>query len=140
MTTVSTVANNNSTGAATSTTAKSSVGQLDYNAFLKLLIAQLKYQDPTQPTDSTQFVAQLATFSQVEQSISTNSKLDTLLTAQALSLADGVIGRTVTSADGSISGTVQSVTITSAGATATLTNGGSVVLGAGVSIGQAATP
>ncbi len=79
---------------------------MDYNAFLKLLIAQLKNQDPTKPMDSTQFVAQLATFSQVEQSIATNSKLDALLTASALSMADGVIGRTITSADGTTSGIV----------------------------------
>jgi flagellar basal-body rod modification protein FlgD len=107
---------------------------MDYNAFLKLLIAQLKYQDPTKPTESTQFVAQLATFSQVEQSIGTNTKLDSLITSQAMSLADGVIGHTITSADGATSGVVQSVTITSEGATAKLANGDEVLLGSGVSI------
>ena len=115
-------------------TSVSSVGSLDYNAFLKLLIAQLKYQDPTQPTESTEFVAQLATFSQVEQGIGTNTKLDSLLAAQGLSMADGLIGHTLTSADGSVSGTVESVTVTSEGATANLTNGESVLLGTGVSV------
>ena len=76
MTTVSPVS---STPTATETAAKSSVGDLDYNAFLKLLIAQMKNQDPTKPMDSTAFMAQLATFSQVEQSVSTNTKLDSLL-------------------------------------------------------------
>ncbi len=112
----------------------SSVGSMDYNAFLKLLIAQLKYQDPTKPTESTAFVAQLATFSQVEQSMSTNTKLDSLLTSQSLSLADSVIGRIITSADGNTTGTVQSVTITDEGPVAKLTNGDTVKLGSGVSI------
>jgi flagellar basal-body rod modification protein FlgD len=113
---------------------KSSAGSLDYNAFLQLLIAQLKNQDPTKPIDSTQFVAQLATFSQVEQSIASNTKLDSLLTSSALSLADAVIGRTVTSADGSVTGKVASVKITSEGPIATLENGDTLALGAGVVI------
>jgi flagellar basal-body rod modification protein FlgD len=125
----------NAVGSATSAqgaSATSSVGDLDYDAFLRLLIAQLKNQDPTKPMDSTEFVAQLATFSQVEQSIAANDKLDSLLTASALSLADSVIGRMVTSADGETSGTVASVTITSEGPVATLENGDQVALGAGV--------
>jgi flagellar basal-body rod modification protein FlgD len=116
------------------TTPKSSVGDLDYNAFLKLLIAQLKNQDPTQPMDSTDFVAQLATFSQVEQSLATNSKLDSLLTASSLTIADAVIGRLVTSADGATTGTVASVKITANGPIATLTNGSEVSLGSGISV------
>jgi len=83
---------------------------------------------------STEYVAQLATFSQVEQSTMTNTKLDALLASSALNQADGVIGRTVTSADGTVSGTVSSVLITSDGAVANLANGGQVLLGAGVVI------
>jgi len=114
--------------------ATSSVGDLDYKAFLRLLIAQLKNQDPTKPMDSTQFVAQLATFAQVEQSITANAKLDSLITASALSLADAVIGRTVTSADGAVSGTVASVRIMADGPIATLVTGETVPLVAGVAI------
>jgi flagellar basal-body rod modification protein FlgD len=39
------------------------------NTFLKLLVAQLRNQDPLNPADGTQFVAQLAQFSQLEQSV-----------------------------------------------------------------------
>ena len=131
MTTVSGVTSTTTT-TDTSSSTTSSVGDLDYNAFLKLLIAQLKNQDPTNPTDSTQFVAQLATFSQVEQSISTNSKLDSLFTASSLTLADSVIGHTVTSADGTVSGVVSSAKIYSDGPVATLADGSEVALGAGV--------
>ena len=107
---------------------------LDYNSFLTLLIAQLKFQDPTQPQDSAQYIAQLATFSNVEESVKTNSKLDQLMTSFALSQADGTIGRTVTSADGSMSGKATSVRIVSGGAVAVLEDGSEVPLEAGVVI------
>jgi len=47
----------------------------DFTTFLKLLTAQLKNQDPLKPLDSTQFVAQLASFSSVEQQVKTNQAL-----------------------------------------------------------------
>lgn len=50
----------------------------DYDTFLRLLTAQIKNQDPLAPIDGTEFVAQLATFSQVEQQILANGKLDGL--------------------------------------------------------------
>ena len=50
----------------------------DFQTFLELLTAQMRHQDPLEPLDSTQFVAQLAAFSSVEQQIETNSKLDEL--------------------------------------------------------------
>jgi flagellar basal-body rod modification protein FlgD len=106
----------------------------DYNAFLKLLIAQLKNQDPTKPIDPTQYISQIASFSNVEQAVQANAKLDALMTSLALAQADGVIGHTVTSADGSVSGEVESVRIVSGGAVAVLTSGKEVLLGAGVVI------
>jgi len=105
---------------------------INYNDFLQLLIAQLKNQDPTQPVDSAQFMSQLASFSEVEQTVSTNSKLDSLLTSSALSQADGVIGHTVTSSDGQTSGQVVSVKITADGPLATLKSGATLLLGSGV--------
>jgi len=47
---------------------------------LRLLTTQLQNQDPSKPLDSTEFVAQLASFSAVEQQINTNTKLDQLIT------------------------------------------------------------
>ncbi len=82
----------------TNDTAKAAT--VDYDAFLKLLVAQLKNQDPTNPTDSAEFMAQLASFSNVEQSVKANTKLDSLITSLALTQADGLIGKTVTSSDG----------------------------------------
>src|SRR5919205_3255662 len=85
-----------------------SAASVDYEAFLKLLVTQMKNQDPTQPMDSTEYLAQLANFSQVEQSIMTNAKLDELLTASAIEQANQLIGRTLTltTAEGEVSGTV----------------------------------
>jgi len=48
--------------------------------FLQLLVTQLKNQDPTNPVDGTQFVAQLAQFSQLEQMINMNSSLQQIQT------------------------------------------------------------
>jgi flagellar basal-body rod modification protein FlgD len=103
-----------------------------YDNFLKLLMTQMKNQDPTEPMKSTDYMAQLATFSQVEQTVKSNSKLDALLASSALSQADSVIGRTVTTADGKVSGQVSSVTITSEGAVAKLTGGDQILLGPGI--------
>jgi len=51
----------------------------DFETFLRLLTTQLQNQDPSKPLDSTEFVAQLASFSAVEQQINTNTKLDELI-------------------------------------------------------------
>ncbi len=53
----------------------------DFETFLTLLTAQMRSQDPLNPMDATQFVAQLADFSAVEQQVQTNSKLDQILGA-----------------------------------------------------------
>jgi flagellar basal-body rod modification protein FlgD len=51
----------------------------DQQTFLKLLVTQLKNQDPLSPQDSTQFVAQLAQFSALDQLISINQQLGQVL-------------------------------------------------------------
>ena len=114
--------------------ASASVG---YNDFLQLLIAQMKNQDPTSPTDMAQYMSQFAQLSQVEQSIQTNAKLDTLLSTSALSQAEGLIGRTATftSEDGKTStGKIVSVHIIQGGAVAKLESGIQVQLGPGITI------
>jgi len=119
----------NGADAAAHAQAKASI---DYDAFLQLLIAQMKNQDPTQPMESAEYIGQLASFSSVEQAINTNAKLDALLAAQSLSQAGSIIGRTVTSADGSVSGKVAGVRIFWDGAVAVLDDGQELLLGPGV--------
>ncbi len=48
------------------------------NVFLQLLVAQLRYQDPTQPADGTQFVTQLAEFTNVSNTTEMTSDLDSM--------------------------------------------------------------
>ena len=107
---------------------------VDYDAFLRLLIAQLKNQDPTKPTDSAQYISQLASFSNVEQGVKLNAKLDALMTSANLTQAEAMIGRTVLSADGTISGQVVAVRVTSDGPMALLDNGSEILIGAGITI------
>ncbi|HEV7253115.1 MAG TPA: flagellar hook assembly protein FlgD [Mesorhizobium sp.] len=122
------------TAPASASAAKASV---DYQSFLKLLVAQMKNQDPTEPMDATQYMAQLAAFSEVEQSVQLNAKLDRLLQGSALAQADGIIGRMVTSADGTVSGEVVEVRIASDGVVAVLGGGREIAMGPGVRIGAA---
>ena len=66
-----------SNGATSSTT--STQKGVDSQTFMKLLVAQLKNQDPLNPQDGAQFVAQLATFSSLEQLTSINQKIGQLV-------------------------------------------------------------
>ncbi len=49
---------------------------MDKDAFLQLLVAQMKYQDPLQPTSNTEYISQYAQFSQVEQMQSMSASMD----------------------------------------------------------------
>jgi flagellar basal-body rod modification protein FlgD len=92
-------------GAALPTTIDKAEISKDYDMFLRLMTAQLKNQDPLQPLDGTEFVAQLAQFSGVEQQIKTNERLDALLGALTRSAAEvslGFLGRTVETASGKV--------------------------------------
>lgn len=118
----------------TATSATGSTPTLSYNSFISLLVAELQHQDPTQPMDPSQMVTQLATISQVGQAVQTNANLSSLLTATSLSQAEQLIGKTVTSSDGSISGQVASVMVSGGGTTAILSNGQQVPLANGATI------
>lgn len=59
----------------------------DYDTFLRMLTTQMKNQDPTAPMDATQFVSQIATFTQVEQLTQMNSRVEALGSLFAGSLA-----------------------------------------------------
>ncbi len=107
---------------------------LDYNDFLQLMVAQLQNQDPLNPTDSSEFMSQIAEFSNVEQGINANSKLDQLLVNSNISQASTMIGLQLTDSDGT-TGVIQSVRIDSSGSTAILTSGKQVTIDAGVTIG-----
>ncbi|MDQ0319174.1 flagellar basal-body rod modification protein FlgD [Pararhizobium capsulatum DSM 1112] len=122
------------TASGTESSSDASAASLNYDSFLKLLVAQMKNQDPTDPMSSSEQIAQLATFSQVEQTIKTNTNLESLLQRTSLSEANSAIGKTVTSADGLTTGVVKEVTLYSDGIVATLDTGKTLVIGPGVKI------
>jgi len=77
--------------------------ELDKNAFLNLLIAQLKNQDPLNPMKDQEFIAQLATFSTLEQISNMNKNMEK-------SFSMGLLGSTITDMKGSI-GVVKAIDI-----------------------------
>jgi flagellar basal-body rod modification protein FlgD len=104
--------------AGTGTAAASGTDQMDKDMFLKLMVAQLKNQDPMNPTDSSQFLAQTAQFTSLEKLDAVASQTAQALTAQMAFGASGLVGRTVTytGADGAeLTGTVGSVRFTATG-------------------------
>jgi flagellar basal-body rod modification protein FlgD len=131
---VSGVSSTSSTSSSSSTSSAQQKATLNYDNFLQLLIAQMKNQDPTDPMDASEQVSQLATFSQVEQSIQTNKNLESLISSSALSQAGSIIGRTLTSPDGSVTGLVKQVRVNSDGITALLDTGDEVDVTPGVTI------
>ncbi len=82
-------------GSATTSTDTTSTrsSQLDKDTFLKLLVAQLKYQDPSSPADSTQFMAQSAQFTMVESLQDIKKQMDVDLTLQLMSASANYLGR-----------------------------------------------
>lgn len=74
--------------ASLSATKNKTNSSLDKDAFLQLLVAQMKYQDPLKPTDNTQYISQLATFTQLEETQNMQS------TMQAMQGND-LVGKTV---------------------------------------------
>ena len=75
---------------------------LDENDFLNLLVAQLKYQDPSKPVDSSQFMSQTAQFTQVQQMDEMTKATESVLSLQQGLAASALVGKTVqyTLADG----------------------------------------
>jgi flagellar basal-body rod modification protein FlgD len=68
--------------------------------FLKLLVAQMKYQDPSNPASSSELMAQNATFTQVEKLEEIATQNASLLALQRSSSAGALVGRTVSYTDG----------------------------------------
>jgi flagellar basal-body rod modification protein FlgD len=127
---------NAQTSASAATAVALSKNQVDYQTFLKLLVTQMKNQDPTRPMESTEYVAQLANFSNVEQNVRTNAKLDQLMQISVVSQAGSLVGKTLTSIDGTVSGRIEQIRIFDDGLVAVLEGGQEVAVRGGVSISE----
>lgn len=88
--------------AASQTSATDSLSQQD---FLNILLTQLQFQDPLQPMDDEQFVAQLAQFSALEVNTQESSELNTLLTFESMNQGVSLIGQSVQVEDSQSSAT-----------------------------------
>ena len=108
-----------------STDANSELGQ---DAFLKLLVAQLKYQDPLNPADGAEFLAQTAQFTMVEKLADLEAQGQSTVTSQQQMQAAQLVGRQVTYVDATgnlVEGVVESAEYTPDGQS--LTIGGQAV-------------
>ncbi|HEX8768739.1 MAG TPA: flagellar hook capping FlgD N-terminal domain-containing protein [Jatrophihabitans sp.] len=91
--------------------------KLSSKAFLQLLVAQLRYQDPSKPVDTASFMNETATLTQVQSSEQTAKVSLDMLSAQRAQTASSLVGHTVsyTGADGQlVTGYVSAATISTA--------------------------
>ena len=78
------------------TAEQQSKNEIDKDAFMKLMVAQLKYQDPLSPADPQQFLAQSAQFSTVEKLEHIAIQVSEQTWAMALNTAGGLVGKEIT--------------------------------------------
>lgn len=83
-----------STSNTTNSTAKTG-SSLDKDAFLKILVTQLSNQDPMSNQDNSQYIAQMAQFSALEQSQNMNTSLEKMLVSQRITEGSMMIGKNV---------------------------------------------
>ena len=86
--------------------------QMGKEVFMRLLVAQMRYQDPSKPVDSSQMMAQTATFTQVEKLEQLAAQNAAMLVLQEASTAGAMVGRTAiyTDANGaSVTGRITAV-------------------------------
>lgn len=97
---------------------------IDQEAFIKLFLAQLQFQDPLEPVDNREFLAQMAQFSALEQARQTSQNTNDMLAVSATTQALGLLNRQVDVAGLAVpvSGTVIAVQFTSAGAELSVRN------------------
>jgi flagellar basal-body rod modification protein FlgD len=112
--------------AGSATSAGNPSAKIGIEDFLRILTTQLNYQDPLKPMDNTEFVAQLAQFTSLQENQQTNDKLDNLLNIQSATQSVGLIGRTVNvnASGGAQTGTVAGLDFSSGTPQLTITISG----------------
>jgi flagellar basal-body rod modification protein FlgD len=118
--------------------------QMGKDVFMKLLVAQMRYQDPGSPVDSSQMMSQTATFSQVEKLEQLVNQNASMLVLQESATAGALVGRSATYTDStgaSVTGTVSSVRLASRSSEAIAVIGGlEVQVGRITAISTPSTP
>lgn len=111
---MSTITPTTSTTGTASTSTTSTPGTLDKDGFLKLLVGQMKNQDPMNPDAGGADITQMAQFSMVEQLTNLVGTTQDLLSQSRMASVLGLVGRTVTYTDAggaSVQGVVDHVTV-----------------------------
>lgn len=108
--------------------------QVSSETFLTMMLAQLKNQDPLKPVDSSGYLGQLATLSQLEQTTKQTSVLEQLSISNAVSQAFAALGATVVLGDRVGRAQIVQASATANGVEAVLSDGTTVYLDQGVSI------
>ncbi|MBN9034427.1 MAG: hypothetical protein J0I23_32190, partial [Rhizobiales bacterium] len=105
---------------------------IDQEGFIKLFLSQLQFQDPLEPVDNREFLAQLAQFSNLEQSRQLGMNMEGMLTMESSSQALALLSRVVDIMQvtgGNIAGTVTAVQFTSTGPELTINTAAGVLTG-----------
>ncbi len=113
----------------TSSINNSTINQED---FIKLFLSELNYQDPLEPVDNKEFLAQMAQFANIEQTRQTSENIQNLVLLNSTEQSVGLLGRNVqaTTEGGVYAGKVMAVNFQSDGALLTIkTSDGSVLTG-----------
>ena len=102
-----------------STASETSRTTLSQNDFIKLFMTELTFQDPLEPINNREFLAQMAQFTNLEQTRLINENISNLVSVNATLQSLSIIGKqveAVTNSGASITGTVSAVNFTSEGA------------------------
>jgi flagellar basal-body rod modification protein FlgD len=113
-------AGDTASASAASSSTSDGLGSNGVNAdtFLKLLVAQMQYQNPDDPVDSTQFLSQTADFEEVQELGSLQTSIASLVSSQQAGAATSMLGQQVTGTDqvgNSVTGVVSGIQLTSTG-------------------------
>lgn len=104
---------------------------LDQSDFIKLFLTQLNFQDPMEPVDNREFLAQIAQFSALEQARTTGESINDIVTLNSISQSVSLLNKfvEVNTIEGTEVGTVSAVRFSSEGANLTISlTGGGVLL------------
>lgn len=79
----------------TGVSSKSQPSGVNQEDLFKIMLAQLKYQDPLEPMDNKEFISQLAQFTSLEQSRSINKKMESIITTSSITQSLTMLGKDV---------------------------------------------
>jgi len=104
---------------------------LNLNDLLQVLLTELTNQDPLKPVDNTQFMAQIAQFTTLQQTQQLTTNSQTIATTQAAQQSVGMIGRkvSITTPSGPQSGTITAVDLSGSAPAFTSTTSGGTLTG-----------